>query len=127
MEAPAPAVAARLRRAQHLVELRAPVTVSRDAVDDVERGARDCDREPVGHTAGAMAFAADGAVFDGCAAAGTDGLRRHTSHRVSALPGGPRTHEAAVALSAWANAQGGEGGGVPAPSSVCGAVCGGVQ
>ncbi|MEV5609048.1 family 1 encapsulin nanocompartment shell protein [Streptomyces sp. NPDC052225] len=89
---PAPGVSARLRGVHPLVELRVPFTVSRDAVDDVERGARDSDWQPVKDAARAMAFAEDQAIFDGYAAAGIDGLRERTSNPVLSLPAEPRDY-----------------------------------
>ncbi|MEV8097110.1 family 1 encapsulin nanocompartment shell protein [Kitasatospora sp. NPDC085879] len=96
VEAPAPGVEARLRRAQPLVELRVPFKVARDAVDDVERGSKDSDWQPVKDAARAMAFAEDRAVFDGYAAAGIDGLRSRSSHPVLTLPAEPHDYPDAV-------------------------------
>ncbi|MET9146147.1 family 1 encapsulin nanocompartment shell protein [Streptomyces sp. NPDC004042] len=96
IEAPAQGVTARLRQVQPLVELRVPFKVTRDAVDDVERGAQDSDWQPVKDAARAMAFAEDRAVFEGYAAAGIDGLRRRTSNPVVSLPAEPRDYPDAV-------------------------------
>src|SRR5262245_51112063 len=46
VDSPGDGVQARLRKAQALVELRVPFEVTRRAVDDVERGARDPDWQP---------------------------------------------------------------------------------
>ncbi|MEU1278642.1 family 1 encapsulin nanocompartment shell protein [Streptomyces sp. NPDC005805] len=97
IEPPAPGVRARLRAAQPLVELRVPFTVSRDAVDDVDRGAQDSDWQPVKDGARAMAFAEDRAVFRGYGAAGIAGLRKRTSNPVLTLPPEPRDYPDAVA------------------------------
>ncbi|MEU8617589.1 family 1 encapsulin nanocompartment shell protein [Streptomyces sp. NPDC048623] len=96
IDAPAPGVTARLREAKPLVELRVPFTVSREAVDDVERGANDSDWQPVKDAARAMAFAEDRAVFDGYRAAGIDGLRERSSNPVLGLPTEPRDYPDAV-------------------------------
>jgi hypothetical protein len=56
---PADGVSAHLRRVQQLVELRVPFTLSRQAIDDVERGAQDSDRQPVKDAARKIAFAED--------------------------------------------------------------------
>ncbi|MFG2881203.1 family 1 encapsulin nanocompartment shell protein [Streptomyces sp. NPDC048297] len=96
IEPPADGVSARLRGAQHLVELRVPFTVSRSAVDAVERGAKDCDWQSVKDAARTMAFAEDRAVFDGYPAAGIDGLRNRTSNPVIGLPADPREYPDAV-------------------------------
>ena len=47
IEVPADGVIAHMRDVQHVVELRVPFSVSREAVDDVERGAQDSDWQPV--------------------------------------------------------------------------------
>ncbi|MGW1721650.1 family 1 encapsulin nanocompartment shell protein [Streptomyces sp. NPDC002306] len=89
-------VRARLREARPLVELRVPFTVSRAAVDDVDRGAKDSDWQSVKDAARIMAFAEDQAVFDGYAAARIDGLRGRTSNPVLRLPAEPRDYPDAV-------------------------------
>ncbi|MFF8532607.1 family 1 encapsulin nanocompartment shell protein [Streptomyces sp. NPDC015532] len=96
VDGPSPGVAARLRRVQPLVELTVPFRVSRDAVDDVDRGAKDSDWQPVKDAARTMAFAEDQTVFNGYAAAGVDGLRARTSNPVLRLPAEPRDFPDAV-------------------------------
>lgn len=63
IDAPAPGVAARLRTAQPVVELKVAFTVTRAAVDNVERGAKDSDWDPVKEAATKMALSADRAIF----------------------------------------------------------------
>ncbi|MFD7064526.1 family 1 encapsulin nanocompartment shell protein [Streptomyces sp. NPDC059906] len=92
VDAPAAGLEARLRKVQRLVELRVPFTVTRDAVDDVERGAQDSDWQPVKDAARTMAFAEDQAIFDGYPAAEIDGLRTRTSNPVQRLPTDPREY-----------------------------------
>ncbi|WP_214322588.1 family 1 encapsulin nanocompartment shell protein [Nonomuraea sediminis] len=89
---PASGVVAQLRQVQPLVELRVPFTVSRAAVDDVERGSKDSDWQPVKDAARAMAYAEDQTIFDGYAAAGIDGLRARSSNPVLSLPSEPRDY-----------------------------------
>ncbi|MFI7102480.1 family 1 encapsulin nanocompartment shell protein [Streptomyces sp. NPDC050161] len=96
IEAPGAGVTAQLREARPLVELRVPFTVSRAAVDDVDRGAKDSDWQPVKDAARAMAFAEDRAIFDGYRAAHIDGLRSRTSNPVLRLPAEPREFPDAV-------------------------------
>ncbi|MFE6223087.1 family 1 encapsulin nanocompartment shell protein [Streptomyces sp. NPDC057854] len=96
LAAPADGVRARLREARALVELRAPFTVDRAAVDDVERGAMDSDWQPVKDAARALALAEDRTVFDGYGAAGVRGLRASSSHPAVALPAEPRDYPDAV-------------------------------
>ncbi|WP_406839439.1 family 1 encapsulin nanocompartment shell protein [Streptomyces sp. AHU1] len=96
IDGPSPGVAARLRQVRPLVELTVPFRVSRDAVDDVDRGAKDSDWQPVKDAARTMAFAEDRTVFDGYAAARVDGLRARTSNPVLSLPAEPRDFPDAV-------------------------------
>ena len=83
---PADGVIANLRRSQPIVELRVPFTVDRQQVDDVERGARDADWQPVKDAARQIAFAEDRAVFEGYAAAGIAGIRDSSSNPALHLP-----------------------------------------
>src|SRR6266568_5907164 len=94
---PADGVIASLRRSQPIVELRVPFTVDRQQVDDVERGARDADWQPVKDAARQIAFAEDRAVFEGYAAAGITGVRQETSNPPMSLPGDVLTYPEAGA------------------------------
>src|SRR5580693_8826607 len=69
IDAPADGVGARQRLAAALVELRAPFTLDRGEIDDVERGSEDSDWQPVKAAARQIAFAEDRAIFDGYPAA----------------------------------------------------------
>ncbi|MGW9040526.1 family 1 encapsulin nanocompartment shell protein, partial [Streptomyces sp. NPDC055721] len=93
---PAPGVSARLREARPIVELRVPFTVSRAAVDDVERGSKDSDWQPVKDAARTMAYVEDRTIFDGYGAAGVDGLRSRSSNPVLRLPTEAREYPDAV-------------------------------
>jgi uncharacterized linocin/CFP29 family protein len=97
IDAPAEGVIARTRRAQPLVELRVPFTVDRQQVDDVERGAKDADWQPVKDAAKQIAFAEDRAVFEGYAAAGIAGIRESSSNPPVQLPVNVREYPNAVA------------------------------
>ena len=97
LEAPADGVMARQRQAQLLVELRAPFRVTREAVDDVERGAQDSDWQPVKDAATAIAGAEDRAIFHGSAAAGISGIAPASSNTPVPLPSDPRQVPDAVA------------------------------
>jgi uncharacterized linocin/CFP29 family protein len=68
--APAEGVVARQRQLKALVELRVPFELNRQAIDDVERGANDSDWQAAKDAARLLAFAEDGAVFEGYDAAG---------------------------------------------------------
>lgn len=94
---PVAGVGARLRQVQQLVELRAPFTVSRAAVDDVERGAQDSDWQPVKDAATKIAFAEDRAIFHGFAAAGIQGIAPTSSNATVELPGTVADYPDAVA------------------------------
>ncbi|MCU1686364.1 MAG: bacteriocin [Amycolatopsis sp.] len=86
LDPPAEGVISRARLFQPIVELRVPFVVSRDAVDDVERGSQDSDWQPVKDAATKIAFAEDRAVFEGYAAAGIAGIRESSSNPALTLP-----------------------------------------
>jgi uncharacterized linocin/CFP29 family protein len=99
---PAEGVLAHRRRSQPLVELRVPFTVDRQQVDDVERGAKDTDWQPVKDAARQIAFAEDRAVFQGYPEAGIAGLRDSSSNPPTRLPGEARAYPDAVAQAVTA-------------------------
>lgn len=74
------------REVKTLVELRVPFELTRQAIDDVERGALDSDWSPLKDAARKIAFAEDRAVFDGYAAAGIEGVRQGASNPALTLP-----------------------------------------
>ena len=86
VKAPANGVIARERTAQPVIEFRVPFAVSRQAVDDVERGAQDPDWQPVKDAARTIALAEDRAVFDGYAAGGITGIRQAASNPALSQP-----------------------------------------
>jgi uncharacterized linocin/CFP29 family protein len=83
--------------AKALIELRVPFELSRQQIDDVERGAADSDWSPVKEAARKIAFAEDRAVFDGYEAAGIQGIRQGSSNTAIALPASVRGYAGAVA------------------------------
>jgi uncharacterized linocin/CFP29 family protein len=85
------------REVQPLIELRAPFTVTRQAVDDVERGAQDSDWQPVKDAAKQIAFAEDRAIFHGSTAAGILGIAPSSSNPPLLLPTDVREVPDAVA------------------------------
>jgi len=95
--APGDGVLARQREVKALVELRVPFELSREAVDNVERGANDSDWQPAKEAARRLAFAEDGAIFEGYAEAGIEGLRQGTSNPKMALPANVRQYPDAIA------------------------------
>src|SRR5580700_656605 len=95
--APGKGIIARQREAKALVELRVPFELDRQAIDDVERGANDSDWQPAKDAARRIAFAEDGAIFDGYAAAGIVGIRQGTSNPKTTLPSDVRDYPDAIA------------------------------
>jgi uncharacterized linocin/CFP29 family protein len=95
--APRDGIVARQRGVKALVELRVPFELDRQAIDDVDRGANDSDWQPAKDAARKIAFAEDGAVFDGYAAAGIVGIRKGTSNPALTLPADVREYPEAVA------------------------------
>ncbi|TPK88797.1 family 1 encapsulin nanocompartment shell protein [Mesorhizobium sp. B2-4-17] len=86
-----------LREAKPLVELCVPFELSRQAIDDVERGATDSDWSPVKEAARKIAFAEDRSVFDGYAAAGIQGVREGSSNPHLMLPSNVKAYSSAAA------------------------------
>ena len=97
LEPPGDGMLARSREVQPVVEFRVPFVVDRQAVDDVERGAKDSDWQPVKDAAMRIAFAEDRAVFDGFAAAGITGIRAGSSNPALTLPTDVREYPTTVA------------------------------
>jgi len=96
VDPPAAGVVAHLRRSQPIVELRVPFAVDRKQVDDVERGARDANWQPVKDAARQIAFVEDRAVFEGYAAARIAGVRASSSNEPVALPAEARDYPTAI-------------------------------
>jgi uncharacterized linocin/CFP29 family protein len=97
IQAPGDGVQAVQRDAMALVELRVPFELSRQAIDDVDRGATDSDWGPLKEAARKIAFAEDRSVFDGYAAAGIQGIRQGSSNPGLTLPSSVRGYSDAVA------------------------------
>jgi uncharacterized linocin/CFP29 family protein len=110
IEAPADGVVAKLRTSQPLVQLRVPFTVSRQQVDDVERGAQDPDWQPVKDAAKKIAYAEDRAVLEGYAAAGITGIRPSSSNPALTLPAEARDYPNVVSQAVSALRLAGVGG-----------------
>ncbi|GAB2972084.1 bacteriocin family protein [Amycolatopsis acidiphila] len=75
LDSPDQGVRVRRREVATVVELRVPFTVSREAVDAVERGAKDADWQPVKDAAKKLAFTEDRIIAEGLPAAGITGIR----------------------------------------------------
>ncbi|MFG2820094.1 family 1 encapsulin nanocompartment shell protein [Kitasatospora sp. NPDC048365] len=83
---PAPGVSARVHQVRAAMELRHPFTLSREAIDSVERGSGDSDWQPAKDAARAMALTEDRIVFEGWVEAGIEGLRAGSSAEPLPLP-----------------------------------------
>jgi len=83
---PSDGVVAHLRASKPLVRLRVPFTVTRTAIDDVERGSQDADWDAVKDAAKKLAFVEDRAIFEGYAAASIEGIRACSSNPALTLP-----------------------------------------
>lgn len=89
---PAEGIVANQREVKALVELRVPFDLSRQAIDDVERGSEDSNWQPAKDAAKALAFAEDRAIFDGYRAANIQGIREGTSNPIKSLPDDVRNY-----------------------------------
>src|SRR6204780_3953929 len=94
---PTEGILARQREVKPLVELRVPFDLSRQEIDDVERGAEDSDWQPAKDAAKCLAFAEDRAIFEGYAAGGIGGIRQGTSNPRMPLPADIRAYPDAIA------------------------------
>lgn len=94
---PAEGVTANQHEVKPLVELRVPFELSRQAIDDVERGAKDSNWQPAKDAARTLAFAEDRAIFDGYQAANIQGIRQGTSNPIKTLPEDIRDYPDAIA------------------------------
>ena len=97
ISAPAEGIIANQREVKPLVELRVPFELSRQAIDDVERGSEDSDWQPAKDAAKKLAFAEDRAIFDGYQEAGIQGIQEGTSNPIDALPADVRDYPDAIA------------------------------
>lgn len=97
IDPPTAGVIVRQRQVQPVIELRVPFSVTRQAVDDVERGAQDSDWQPVKEAARQIAFAEDHVIFNGSSAAGIAGIAPGSSNAPLPLPAEARNIPTAVA------------------------------
>ena len=95
--APKGGIVARQREVKALVELRIPFELTRQSIDDVDRGANDSDWQPAKDAARQLAFAEDAAIFEGYDAAGIVGIRQGTSNPKMTLPSDVRKYPDAIA------------------------------
>jgi uncharacterized linocin/CFP29 family protein len=103
-------VTARLRRSLPVVELRTAFTLNRQAVDDIERGAKDPDWQQVKDAARRIALAEDQVVLAGYAAAGIAGITGSSSNSPISLPSDVARYPDAVSQAVTALRQAGVAG-----------------
>jgi uncharacterized linocin/CFP29 family protein len=111
-EVPSPAegVAALRRRVLPLVELRASFSVSRQELDDAERGAADIELPELDEAVRQLALAENVAVFHGYADAGILGITESTSHAALAFDEDMEQYPKVVAQAADVLRRSGVGG-----------------
>jgi uncharacterized linocin/CFP29 family protein len=97
IDAPHEGTRSRLREVAPLVELRVPFTLDRQAVDDVLRGSKDSDWQPVKDAATVLARVEDRAIFEGYEAARIGGLGPGSDNAPVSVPEDPRELPGAVA------------------------------
>ncbi len=97
LETPGGDVQASVREVSPVVEFRVPFELSREAIDDVERGSEDSDWQPLKDAAEKIAFAEDRAVFEGYAAAGIQGIREGSSNTSIKLPASIKNYPDTIA------------------------------
>lgn len=97
LPSPADGIIARRREVKPMVELRVPFELSRQMIDDVERGSNDSDWQPAKDAAKKLAFAEDRAIFNGYAEADIQGVRECTSNPKETLPADVRDYPDAIA------------------------------
>lgn len=94
---PGGGIITRQREVKPLVEVRVPFELSREQIDDVDRGANDADWQPAKDAAQKMAFTEDRAIFEGYPAADITGIRQGTSNPIMTLPNDVREFPDAIA------------------------------
>ncbi|WP_447642792.1 MULTISPECIES: family 1 encapsulin nanocompartment shell protein [Chitinophagaceae] len=97
IDSPGDDIQASIREVNRVVELRIPFELTRQAIDDVERGSNDSDWQPLKDAARKIAFAEDRAVFEGYAAADIKGIRQGSSNTALSLPASVKNYSDMVA------------------------------
>lgn len=97
IDTPDEGIQAALREVYPIVEFRVPFELSRQAIDDVERGSEDSDWQPLKDAARKIAFAEDRAVFEGYAAAGIAGVRKSSTNAALVLPASIKNYSDVIA------------------------------
>lgn len=94
---PAKGVVANQYEVKPAIQLRVPFELSRQAIDDVERGSEDSNWQPAKDAAKILAFSEDRTIFDGYQAANIQGIREGTSNPVKSLPEDVRDYPDVIA------------------------------
>lgn len=97
IESPGSGIELHLREVSPVAQIRVPFTVTRVAIDDVERGSQDSDWQPVKDAAAKIAFAEDHTVFQGSATEQIHGIAPASTNQAVTLPGDVREYPGAVA------------------------------
>ncbi len=92
-----PGVETRQRVVQPLVELRVPFSLSREAIDDVDRGSQDSDWQPLKTAIETLAAAEDTLICSGSPSADVLGITASSSNPTVKLGDGPNALVDAVA------------------------------
>src|SRR3984893_11171738 len=92
ISSPAEGIVASQREVKPLVELRVPFDLSRQAIDDVERGSDDSDWQAAKDAAKKLAFVEDRDIFNGYPGAHIPGIREGTSNSIDPLPADVRDY-----------------------------------
>ncbi|MDH0303298.1 MULTISPECIES: family 1 encapsulin nanocompartment shell protein [unclassified Pseudomonas] len=99
IDSPGDGLQAIRRLVKPLVELRIPFKLTRQAIDDVERGSADSDWAPLKEAARKIAYAEDRAIFDGYKAAGIGGIRPGASNPALTLPAAAMDYPGVIATA----------------------------
>ncbi|MBW0106756.1 family 1 encapsulin nanocompartment shell protein [Pseudonocardia sp. KRD291] len=88
---------ARLRRVQAMAEFRVPFSVSRDEIDDLQRGAQDPEFDDLARAAREAAVIENRAIFHGWPEAGFEGIAGVSPYEAHSLGDNPDSYPATVA------------------------------
>lgn len=97
VESPVKGAGARLRRVQPMVEIRIPFELERKEIEALARGAKNPELDAVVTAARQAAIAEDGAIFNGYAKAGIDGIGKAAPHKPISLSTDYTTYPEAAA------------------------------
>lgn len=89
----------RLRRVQPLAEFRVPFTVSRDEIDDLQRGAQDPEFDDLARAARQAAVIENRAIFHGWPEAGFEGIAGVSPYDALTLGDNPDAYPGVVACA----------------------------